>query len=213
MIWWKRIECLEKIFVSILSSIRLVTTPFTIASTDVYFHKKTWRLWQEDHICPVMSKAVHMPFHPCTPTHQFLSFLHRWTYFSLRTLTLAILNCYAASQLFTQNINKTNHWNIWHTSCIIWHTYYTHIHVHIHICIYVHTQIFIWLEEMAEKIVESTCCSCRGLVFSSQHLHELSQLSVTRVPRVLMTSFGIYVHQPFMWCIYIQLDKSFIHIK
>lgn len=39
-----------------------------------------------------------------------------------------------------------------------------------------------WAREMDGLVVESTCCSCRGLRFYSQYPHSTSQLSVTPVP-------------------------------
>lgn len=118
-------------FISVLSSIRLVTTPFTVASSrklisaQLYPKPSTW-------------PSIHLHPH----TNFYLSFLHRWTCFSLRTITLAILNRYAASQLFTQNITKP----IIEINNIHNALYDIHIiYIYTCACIYIHIHIYIYL--------------------------------------------------------------------
>jgi hypothetical protein len=61
------------------------------------------------------------------------------------------------------------------------------------------------------QLLKSTCCSCRGLWFSSQHLHCGSQPSLNL--GALMPSPSLCGYQEHMWCTHIYAGKKFIHIK
>lgn len=61
--------------------------------------------------------------------------------------------------------------------------------------------------------VKSTNCSCRGPGSDSQHPHGSSQQSIIAVPKDLMTSFGICMHQTHMWYTYISASKISIHLN
>lgn len=57
--------------------------------------------------------------------------------------------------------------------------------------------------------VKTTCCSCRGPRFSSQHPHGGSKPSVTPVLQNLVPSSDLFKHQAGSWCIYTHVG---IHI-
>lgn len=48
------------------------------------------------------------------------------------------------------------------------------------------------------SVGQSTCCSCGGPRFTSQHMYGCSHLSIP-VPPDLMTSSGLYWHQAYIW--------------